>query len=123
MPTRQELKSMVCREIDRRRDGIISVATTILDNPELGFREIKTSCLVADALTELGMPVRRGLALTGVKTVAHGGGSGPTVAVLGELDAITVPGHPKADPETGAAYACGHHADIAILIAVAQSAR
>ena len=28
---------------------------------------------------------------------------------LGELDADRCPEHPKADPDTGAAHACGHH--------------
>ena len=32
--------------------------------------------------------------------ILKGGGVGPTVAVMGELDSVIVPGHPHADPET-----------------------
>src|SRR5690606_21746739 len=36
----------------------------------------------------------------------------------GELDAVPVPDHPLADPETGAAHACGHHAQLAAMVGV-----
>ena len=49
------------------------------------------------------------MAITAVKGVLKGGKPGPTIAILGELDAIGCPEHPKADPDTGAAHACGHH--------------
>ena len=119
MSTKEELKSAVCREIDRHSDKMIAMAQTILENPEPGFREIKTSRLVAQKFNELGIPYRDGLAITGVKGAARGGNEGPTVAILGELDSLIVPDHPKADPETGAAHACGHHAQIGMLIGVA----
>ena len=108
MTSKDELKSKVCREIDNRGEEIIGVAQTILGNPEPGFREVKTSSLVAQKFTELGIAYRDGLAITGVKGVVHGGSDGPTVGVLGELDSLIVPDHPKADPQTGAAHACGH---------------
>jgi len=47
------------------------------------------------------------------------GKPGPAVALLGELDAIILPEHPYADPETGAAHACGHHAQITALLGAA----
>lgn len=119
MTPNDELKSRVCREIDRRSEEIIGVAETILNNPEPGFREVKTAKTVAQKFTELGIAHRSGLALTGVKGMLPGEGDGPTVAVLGELDSLIVPEHVKADPQTGAAHACGHNAQIAMLIAVA----
>jgi len=119
MPSKEELKSAVCQEIDQHSDEIIGVAQTILNNPESGFREVKTSRLVAQKFTELEIPHRNGLAVTGIKGAVQGGNEGPTVAVLGEMDSLIVPDHPKADPETGAAHSCGHHAQIGMLIGVA----
>ena len=107
--SKDELKSRVYREIDSRADEIVAVAEAVADIPEPGYREVKTSRLVAGKLRGLGLAVREGLALTGVKAVAAGGyGPGPAVAILGELDALIVPGHVRADPTTGAAHACGH---------------
>ena len=119
MASTEELKSMVCQEIDRRSEEIIGVAKTILENPEPGFREVKTARLVAEKFSELGIPYRDSLALTGVKGIVKGDSDGLTVGVLGELDSLIVPDHPKADPQTGAAHACGHHAQIGMLIGVA----
>jgi len=119
MPSKEELKSKVCQEIDRRSEEIIGVAKTIWENPELGYKEVKTSRLIAQKFAELEIPYRDGLAITGVKGVVQGGSDGPTVAVLGELDAVKVPAHPEANPETGAVHACGHHAQIGHVIGIA----
>ena len=119
MPSREELKRTIAAEIDRRGEELIRVAQTILEHPEPGFREVKTSALVQENFQQLGIPHQAGIALTGVKGLLQGGGKGPTVAVLGELDSMIVLGHPKADPETSAAHACGHHAQIGMLLGVA----
>lgn len=119
MPSKEELKSKACREIDRRSEEIVGIAQAILESPETGFREVKTSRLVAQKFAKLGISYRDGLAITGVKGMVPGGSNGPTVGVLGELDSLIVPNHPKADPQTGAAHACGHHAQIGALIGVA----
>ncbi|MFH1560008.1 MAG: amidohydrolase [Chloroflexota bacterium] len=119
MATVAELKEQVCAQIDTNRDEIIQVAKTIGDNPEPGYREVKTSQLVAQKLTELGVPHRTGLALTGVKSLPlRGGEPGPTIAVFGEMDSLKVAGHVNVDPITGAAHACGHHAQIGMMLGV-----
>ncbi|MDP3064605.1 MAG: amidohydrolase, partial [Chloroflexota bacterium] len=120
MPSRDELKRRVFAQIDAHADEIINVSKTILGHPEPGFREVKTSKVVAEQFKRLGIQHRTGLALTGVKGVLKGGSSGPSVAVIGELDSLIVPGHPHADPANNAAHACGHHAQIGMLLAVAH---
>ena len=117
MSTREELKKRACAAIDRHRDELIGVSRQILNNPEPGFSEHKTSQLVADKFDEMGIDYRRGLAMTAVKGhVSAGGGSGPRVAVIGELDSLIVNEHPHADGETGAAHACGHHCQIGMML-------
>ena len=119
MPTTAELKATAQSEIDRRANELVRVAKTILDNPEPGYREEKTSRLVAEQFQLLGIPYRSGIAVTGVKGELKGGSSGPTVAVMGELDSLKVLGHPHEDLETSAAHACGHHTQIANMLGVA----
>jgi len=120
MPTKDELKASVCQEIDRRGEEIINIVKAITENPEPGFREVKTSRLAAEKFAELGVSYRDGIAITGVKGMVSGGSQGPTVGVIGELDSLIIPDHPKADPATGAAHACGHDAQIGMVIAVAM---
>ncbi len=121
MPSREELKLRAFQEIDARADEIVALAKTILDNPEPGFRETKTAHLVATKFAEMGVPFRAGLALTGVRGELVGGSAGPALAILGELDSLIVNEHPMADSTTGAAHACGHHCQIAMLMGAAMA--
>lgn len=119
MPTTEEMKTKAQAEIERRGDDLIGVAKTILNNPEPGFKEFKTSRLVAEKFREYGIPFQDGIAITGLKGMIDTGRSGPTIAVMGELDSLKVLGHPHADPETTAAHACGHHCQVAMMLGVA----
>jgi amidohydrolase len=114
-----ELKANAQAAIDARSTWLINTAKTILDHPEAGFQEVKTARLVSEKLNELGIAHETGIALTGMKGYIRGGAPGPTVAVIGELDSLRVPGHPHADPETGAAHACGHHCQVAMMLGAA----
>ena len=113
----EELKQRACETIEKRKKEIIGLAQQVLANPEAGFQETKTSELVAQKFQELGIKYRRGLALTGLKgRIPGGAGPGPAVAVIGELDSLVVTEHPHADPDTGAAHACGHHCQIGMML-------
>ena len=118
--TRDELKRRVDEAIERHADEIVGLGEDIRRHPELGFKERRTAALVETKLRTLGLTPRTGLALTGVRAdVVGGAGAGPTFALLGELDALVVAGHPDADATTGAVHACGHNAQIAGLVGAA----
>ncbi len=119
MPTPEELKATALNAIDGRRDWLIAIAEVILKHPEAGFQETRTARLVSEKLAQLGILHETGIALTGIKGRLAGGAPGPTVAVIGELDSLRVPDHPCADPDTGAAHACGHNAQIAMMLGAA----
>ena len=113
------LKQKVCAAIDAHADKIKAICASINDEPELGFKEVKTSAKVAEFMRELGLEPQTGLAINGVKARAKGGKPGPTAAVLGELDAVGCPASAKADLATGAAHACGHNMQVATMLAAA----
>jgi amidohydrolase len=119
--TKDELKQRVYQAIDQRGEEIIGLGEQIRRHPELGFKEVKTARLVEETFKKLGLAPRAGLAMTGVRAeVAGRGGEGPTFAVLGELDALVVAGHPEGDAATGAAHACGHNAQVAGMLGAAM---
>ncbi|MEX2222068.1 MAG: amidohydrolase [Candidatus Rokuibacteriota bacterium] len=119
--TQDELKRKVFAAIDRRAEEIIGIGERIRKQPEMGFKEVKTAGLVEEALGRLGMSAETGLAMTGVRAEARGrAGAGPTLALIGELDGLRVTGHPEADPQTGAAHACGHNAQVAGMLGAAM---
>ena len=121
MPSKEDLKRRAAEIIDAKADELVTIAKTILKNPEPGFRELKTAKLVAEQFGALGMQPRSGLAITGVRADASGTAPGPTMAVLGELDSLIVGEHPHADPVTNAAHACGHHCQIAMMLGAASA--
>ena len=117
--TKEILKEKACAAIDAYADKIKAICASINDEPELGFKEVKTAAKVAEFMRDLGLEPQTGLAINGVKGRAKGGKPGPTAAVLGELDAVGCPTSPKADPATGAAHACGHNLQISTMLAAA----
>ena len=116
MPTKAELKDRAFAEIDRRGDELVRLSQQILANPEPGFREFRTAALVGEKFAALGVPFRSGLGMTGLRGEIIGGSEGPTMAIIGELDSLIVNEHPHADAATGAAHACGHHCQIAMML-------
>ena len=117
---REEMKQAVCREIDNRKSEMVEVARTILQTPELGFKEVKTSALVKERYKGLGLPIREGLAITGVEGMLRCKEDGPTVLVMGELDSVMGREAPGSDPITGAAHLCGHHIQVASMLGTAM---
>ncbi|MEA4919934.1 MAG: amidohydrolase [Clostridiaceae bacterium] len=115
----KKMKKLACEAIDKNADKIIGIAESIFAEPELGYKEFKTAEKVKAVFEELGYEYKAGIAVTGVVATAPGGEHNARVAVMGELDAVVCPGHRCANPETGAAHSCGHHAQIASMIGVA----
>ncbi len=119
--TKEELKRRVCEAIRARRADIKAVAESVFAEPELGFKETKTSEKIRAQFEKLGLTCETGWGLTGVRARMKGRKSRKTVALLGELDAIVCREHPQADPKTGAAHCCGHHVQLANLVAVGMA--
>lgn len=119
--SKEELKRRACEAIDKNRDKIIELGDSIFAEPELGFKEIKTAEKIKKIFDELNCEYRDGVAITGVVAPLKGKSSKMKVAIMGELDAVVAPGHRCADPNTGAAHACGHNAMIASLAGAAYA--
>lgn len=119
--TKEELKQKVCDAIDKRAEDIMSFGTSVFNEPELGYKETKTSAKVQEAMDKLGIPYTTGWGITGVKGRLTGKHSKRTVAVMGELDSIVCRRHPSADPVTGAAHCCGHFIQISDMLGVAMA--
>ena len=116
---KQQLKQAVMTAIDARREDILSISHEIYKHPETGYREFKTTELLADTLEKEGYEVERGIAYTGCRGRAAGAKAGPKIAVMGELDSVLCPTHPDCDAATGAMHACGHHLQTTVMAAVA----
>jgi amidohydrolase len=95
-----DLKLKALKAVDSLRDELVSISHEIHRNPELAFKEYKAAALLSSFLEGRGLQVKRNIA--GMETDFSGtfvsGQGGPTIAILGEYDAL---------PEIG--HACGHN--------------
>lgn len=106
--------------IEKDRDRLIAFADDIYNHAELGYKEFRTSRKIREFFESCSLKTRNELAITGVKGYLNQGKKDVfSLALLGEMDALRIPNHAHANPETGAAHCCGHHAQLAGLVGAA----
>ena len=107
--------------VNKHRDLILNALDYIWKNPETGYKEWKTHKYLKDAFEALGYELTEAGDIPGFTAMVDTGRPGPTLAIFGEMDGLIVPGHPEADPETGAIHACGHCCQVAALLGIAAA--
>ena len=115
-----ETEQKILDLIDEKRDVIIDFAKDIYTHAELGYKEYRTSEKFVGLMEQLGLNTKKELAVTGVKAYLNEEKKdNVSLALIGELDALRIPAHKYANPETQAAHCCGHHAQLAGVIGAA----
>ena len=92
-------------------------------HPELGFREFRTSGIVAKELEALGIEVTKGMGKTGVVGLLEGAKPGPTLLLRFDMDALPMTedtGADYASQSAGIMHACGHDGHTSIGLTVAR---
>jgi len=103
-------------------DWITGLRRQLHRHPELMYEEVRTSQLVSDTLTELGIPFERGIAETGV-VATLGTGESPCVALRADMDALPIQEQadvPFRSEVDGKMHACGHDCHTAMLLGAAK---
>jgi amidohydrolase len=110
-----ELKTRACNLIDKNAEVLISVSHEIHDHPEQNYEEVFASELLTRTANGLGVPVELG-AFDCATGFSGDVGTGPTVCIMSEYDAL---------PEIG--HGCGHNiiaaAGLGSAIALASIAK
>ena len=103
--------------------SMAAIRRDIHAHPELCFEEVRTADLVAQKLTEWGIPVHRGLAGTGVVGIVKSGTSSRAIGLRADMDALPMQEFNTfnhASRHAGKMHACGHDGHTAMLLAAAQ---
>ncbi|HEY4079080.1 MAG TPA: M20 aminoacylase family protein [Burkholderiaceae bacterium] len=103
--------------------AIATLRRDIHAHPELCFQEERTADLIAQALTDWGIPIHRGLGKTGVVGIVKNGSSNRAVGLRADIDALPMTEHnhfPHASKHAGKMHACGHDGHTAMLLAAAK---
>ncbi|MEJ7762027.1 MAG: amidohydrolase [Thermomicrobiales bacterium] len=114
-------------DIDEILPGVIADRRFLHEHPELGFQEVETSRFVAERLAAMGVEdIRAGIAKTGVTGLVRGqrgGGSGKTLMIRADMDALPIQEENDVDYRSkhdGVMHACGHDAHTAMLLGVTR---
>ncbi len=93
-------------------------------HPELSFDLPVTAGYVADRLREFGVDeIHEGIARTGIVALIDGRGTGPTIGLRADMDALPIEeatgaGHASVHP--GRMHACGHDGHTTMLLGAAK---
>ncbi|HAI51746.1 MAG TPA: amidohydrolase, partial [Firmicutes bacterium] len=104
----------------------MEIRRRIHSEPELGFREVKTTALVKKHLAELGLEVMDLGDTTGAAAILRGGKPGPVTGLRADLDALPIQeqtGLPFQSKNAGVMHACGHDGHTAMLLGAAMVLR
>lgn len=114
-PVIQEIQSDIENWVAFRRD--------LHQHPETGFKEIRTSRLVADKLREFGYEVHQNVAKTGVVGTLKVGNGSKTLGLRADMDALPMTensGKPWTSQHAGSFHGCGHDGHTTILLCAAK---
>ena len=92
-------------------------------HPEPGFKEFRTSDVVAEKLQSWGIEVTRGIAGTGLVGTLRAGTSSRSIGIRADMDALEMDeanefAHASQHP--GAMHACGHDGHTTMLLGAAR---
>ena len=94
----------------------------IHSQPELGFKEFKTSSFIVAKLESFGIEVHQGLGGTGVVGTLKNG-SGPTIGIRADMDALPIKEQGDRDYKStheNCMHACGHDGHTSVLLGAAR---
>jgi amidohydrolase len=115
-------KDTIRPDIDKLEADLVALRRDLHRHPELGHKEDRTSSLVAQRMTALGLDVRTGVGGTGVLADLAGSEPGATLLIRADMDALPVTettGHDFASETPGVMHACGHDAHVSALVGAA----
>jgi aminobenzoyl-glutamate utilization protein B len=107
-------KAELDASIRRRSESSWTMARSIWEFAEVGYKETRSSALLAEALKSEGFEIKTGVAGIPTAFTATIGSGKPVIAILGEYDALpelsqqAVPAR-QARPGVSSGHGCGHH--------------
>lgn len=103
-------------------EKVIAIRRHLHANPELSFKEVKTSAFVESALDKMGIRSVR-MAKTGVIGIIEGKKPGKTIALRADMDALPIEEKnevPYKSKNNGIMHACGHDVHTSSLLGTAM---
>ncbi len=113
-PTTDALKNQAIADLELKYVEYRNTALQLWNYAEVGYKEIKSTALLQQMLSDNGFIVQKGVAEMPTAFTASYGSGQPVIAILAEFDALpglaqeAIP-EKKIIPNKTAGHACGHH--------------
>ena len=117
-----KMKSELLNMAHELEDRLVQLRRDFHANPEVGFKEFRTSQKVLEELNRLGIEATAGIGGTGVVGLIKGAQKGKTIALRADMDALPINEENEVSYRSripGVMHACGHDAHTAILLGAA----
>ncbi|EKN65913.1 N-acyl-L-amino acid amidohydrolase [Neobacillus bataviensis LMG 21833] len=118
------INEKIKQAIEQYSEELTAIRRKLHSEPELSWEEVNTTNFVCDYLDQLGISYRKAEP-TGVIAEIKGGKPGKTVALRGDMDALSVEelnkDLPYASKTEGKMHACGHDSHTAMLMIAAKA--
>lgn len=105
-------------------EDMIALRRDLHAHPELGFEEVRTASIVAEALAAEGLAVATGVGRTGIVGTLQRGTADRAIMLRADMDALAMPetadDRPWRSTRPGRMHACGHDGHTAMLLGAAR---
>ena len=112
------MKDIILNKVKEALPVMLEAERFLWCHPETGYNEWQGQDYLAKKYTELGYSLVFAGDMPGFYTDIDTGRPGPTLCIMGELDALDIKDHPEA--VNGACHACGHNVQSAVLLGIAK---
>ena len=109
----------IVKNVDKYRQDILDAERWIWQHPETGYTEWQTNAYLLEKFKGYGyFPVEVG-DIPGFYVDLDTGRPGPTLAIMGEMDALDIANHPES--VNGMTHCCGHNCQCAEMVGIAAA--
>lgn len=112
-------QQLIIKNVEHNRTMILDAERWLWAHPQTGFTEWEANGYLTEKFESLGYTLTQAGNIPGFYTDIDTGKPGPTLCIMGELDALDIANHPES--VNGMTHCCGHHAQGAALLGVAAA--
>lgn len=116
MNQRQEI---LANNVEKHKQMILDAERWLWAHPQTGYTEWQANTYLTEKFEALGYELIQAGNIPGFYTDLVTGKPGPTLCIMGELDALDIANHPES--VDGMTHCCGHHGQGAALLGVAAA--
>ncbi|MCF0151192.1 MAG: amidohydrolase [Firmicutes bacterium] len=118
-------QKLIVKNVDAHKQEIFDAERWIWQHPQVGYTEWEANAYLIEKFEAMGYKLVRADQdpkygkIPGFYTDVNTGKPGPTLCIMGELDALDIANHPES--VNGMTHCCGHHAQAAGMLGVAAA--